>query len=191
MTVFSLLTLYALKQSHWRVPQNGDLFKLKSMVYALLAVVVVQIALGGWTSTNYAALACYGFPLCSGQLAPAVDFSDAFVLWRGLGIDYEGGVLDHPARVAIHLTHRLWAVIVFLMVIGTAIAVFKRSRLSIARNTALTLVALVIGQWILGIINVSAGLPLWAATAHNGGAALLLSATLFMLYLTYRSETPA
>ena len=67
-----------------------------------------QILLGGWTSTNYAALACPDFPTCQRSFWPDMDFKDAFVLWRGLGIDYEGGVLDHPARVAIHFTHRLW-----------------------------------------------------------------------------------
>ena len=69
----------------------------------------MQILLGGWISTNYAAVACPDFPTCQRSFWPQMDFRDAFVLWRGLGIDYEGGVLDHPARVAIHFTHRLGA----------------------------------------------------------------------------------
>ena len=75
-----------------------------------LVVLALQIALGGWTSSNYAALACPDFPTCQNSYWPHMDVKDAFVLWRGLGIDYEGGVLDHPARVAIHFVHRLGAI---------------------------------------------------------------------------------
>ena len=78
----------------------------------------LQILLGGWVSTNYAAVACPDFPTCQRSFWPQMDFRDAFVLWRGLGIDYEGGVLDHPARVAIHFTHRLGAVIAAALVLG-------------------------------------------------------------------------
>ena len=80
-----------------------------------LVVLALQIVLGGWTSSNYAALACPDFPTCQASWWPDMDFKDAFVLWRGLGIDYEGGVLDHPARVAIHFTHRLGAVVAALV----------------------------------------------------------------------------
>ena len=75
-----------------------------------LVVLAVQIMLGGWVSANYAAVACPDFPTCQRSFWPDMDFKDAFVLWRGLGIDYEGGVLDNPARVAIHVMHRLGAV---------------------------------------------------------------------------------
>ena len=76
-----------------------------------IVVLALQILLGGWVSTNYAALACPDFPTCQRSFWPEMDFKDAFVLWRGLGIDYEGGVLDHPARVAIHFVHRIGAVV--------------------------------------------------------------------------------
>ena len=76
-----------------------------------VVVLVVQILLGGWVSSNYSAVACPDFPTCQRSYWPTMDFKDAFVLWRGLGIDYEGGVLDHPARVAIHFTHRIGAII--------------------------------------------------------------------------------
>ena len=69
------------------------------------------MGLGGWTSSNYAAVACPDVPKCQAQWFPEADYKDAFVLWRGLGINYAGGVLDHPARVAIHFTHRLGAVL--------------------------------------------------------------------------------
>ena len=76
-----------------------------------LAALALQVALGGWTSSNYAALACPDLPKCQDQWIPEADYQDAFVLWRGLGINYAGGVLDHPARVAIHFTHRVGAVL--------------------------------------------------------------------------------
>ncbi len=88
--------------------------KLRRLLWIGLALLVVQIALGGWTSSNYAALSCGAdFPKCLGQWWPAHDFREAFVLWRGIGVDYEGGVLDGPARVAIQLAHRMMALLVF------------------------------------------------------------------------------
>ena len=81
---------------------------LRALGLAAAAALVLQIFLGGWTSSNYAALACPDFPTCQTQWWPALaDYKDGFVLWRGLGQSYEGGVLDHPARVAIHFAHRL------------------------------------------------------------------------------------
>ena len=76
-----------------------------------LVIAICQIALGGWVSSNYAALACVEFPKCQQSWWPAMDFENAFILWRGLGVDYEFGVLDHPARVAIHYSHRIGAVV--------------------------------------------------------------------------------
>ncbi len=80
------------------------------MLVALIAL-GIQIALGGWTSSNYAAVACPDFPKCQASWIPETDYKDAFVLWRGLGVNYEGGILQHPARVAIHYTHRLGAIV--------------------------------------------------------------------------------
>ena len=95
-----------------RLVEDGSRVRL----WATLALVALglQIFLGGWTSSNYAAVACPDFPKCQAQWFPDADYEDAFVLWRGLGINYAGGVLDHPARVAIHFTHRLGAVLATL-----------------------------------------------------------------------------
>lgn len=145
-----------------------------------LAVLVVQISLGGWTSSNYAALACPDLPGCLGQLWPKeAEFGEAFVLWRGLGINYEGGVLDAAARVAIHITHRLGALVtlVVMIVVGG-----RATRAALHAPPVVTAGWLVIGavslQMILGVSTVWFGLPLWVATAHNGGAALLLLAVI-------------
>jgi cytochrome c oxidase assembly protein subunit 15 len=145
-----------------------------------LVVLVVQIALGGWTSSNYAALACPDLPQCTGEWWPTdADFGEAFVLWRGLGINYEGGVLDAAARVAIHFTHRLGALatLVVLIVVGGR-ATRRNLYPAPVRTAGWLVIAAVSLQVILGASVVWFGLPLWLATAHNGGAALLLLAML-------------
>jgi cytochrome c oxidase assembly protein subunit 15 len=142
---------------------------------AALLVLVGQIALGGWTSSNYAALACPDLPTCNGEWWPhRADFAEGFVLWRGLGVNYEGGVLDAPARVAIHFTHRLGALVTFLVVLFTGLHFLRRGRTPDERGGGALVIAAVVLQVVLGISVVWFGLPLWVATAHNGGAALLL-----------------
>jgi heme a synthase len=145
---------------------------------ALLALVVLvcQIALGGWTSSNYAALACPDLPQCLGQWWPGqADFSEAFVLWRGLGVNYEGGVLDAAARVAIHLTHRLGALITLVVMIVVGGRSTRRDLYPTPIVVAGWLVIAAVSlQMTLGASTVWFGVPLWVATAHNGGAALLL-----------------
>jgi cytochrome c oxidase assembly protein subunit 15 len=149
---------------------------LKQMTVAALAVLTLQIALGGWTSSNYAALACPDFPTCQNSLWPDMDMKDAFILWRGLGIDYEGGVLDHPARVAIHFVHRLGAVLTALMLGFASVATIRLGPTRGVRIAGAVLGAVLVCQLILGPVMVMRALPLTLATAHNGVAALLLLA---------------
>lgn len=152
-----------------------------------LGVVAVQIGLGGWTSTNYAALACPDFPTCQGQWWPEADFAAGFVPWHGLGIDYEGGILDGPARTAIHFTHRLGALVTAGLIGALALACAwpgRDRRLRAAGGALGVLLTIQIG---LGIANVAWRLPLSVATAHNGGAALLL----LTLVITLRFVTPS
>lgn len=155
-------------------------------VVALL-VLAVQISLGGWTSANYAALACPDFPTCQARWWPNADFGEAFVLWRGLGIDYEGGVLENGARVAIHLTHRIGAVMttVFLGLLSIALILRGRGRAIVATGWAIALI--LIAQVTVGVAMVVGGLPLALATAHNGVAALLLLAVISLNRLTHKT----
>jgi cytochrome c oxidase assembly protein subunit 15 len=141
----------------------------------------VQIALGGWTSSNYAAAACPDFPTCQNAWWPHSDFRNAFVLWRGLNVNYEGGVLDNAARVAIHLTHRLGAVVTTVALALAALFVLQRRGLPGARPRAGVVLAALALQLTIGITMVLKGFPLWLATAHTAGAALLLLATLALL----------
>jgi cytochrome c oxidase assembly protein subunit 15 len=146
-----------------------------------LLVLALQISLGGWVSTNYAALACPDFPTCQLSYWPDMDYRDAFVLWRGLGIDYEGGVLDHPARVAIHYTHRLGAIVTAVVLGFLAWRASRARRSSQLRGWAAVLAVLLAVQLVLGPTMVLKALPLTLATAHNAMAALLVLATVALL----------
>src|SRR6266403_2501658 len=151
--------------------------------YALvgLAALIVQIGLGGWTSSNYAAGACPDFPTCQRSWWPQMDFRDAFVLWRGLDIDYEGGVLANPARMAIHFTHRLGALVAgsILVSLGILVATSADSRRLAAAGGLLVLAVLL--QISLGVATVHFGVPLSVATLHNAGAALLVMSMVWLL----------
>lgn len=158
---------------------------------ALIALIALgfQIALGGWTSSNYAAVACPDFPECQQSWWPEMDYADAFVLWRGLGVNYEGGVLQHPARVAIHFTHRLGAVLASIVLIWAAIATLRwRARPTRARAAAFAVLGALALQLGIGSSMVLEGFPLALATAHNAGAAVLLL-TCVMLFWSARYRT--
>jgi heme a synthase len=147
-----------------------------------LVALAVQIALGGWTSSNYAAIACPDFPTCQHAWWPAhMSFRSAFVLWHGLDVDYEGGVLASSARIAIHVTHRIGALLAAGTLILAALYVLRRRGLAPAHARAWAVLAALALQLTLGISMVVRGFPLWLATAHTAGAALLLLATLALL----------
>lgn len=147
-------------------------------VLLVMVVVSIQIVLGGWVSTNYAALACSGFPTCNGQWLPAVDLAEGFRVWRGIGVDYEGGVLDQEARVAIQLAHRWWAVVVVAAVAWLLTRLWRAEDL---RRWAVLLGGLLLIQLVVGVWNVLGGLPLAVAVAHNGLAAVLLATLVILL----------
>ena len=171
VAMLALLAYTALRLS-LHEPAPADSAKLRRMTIVGIVLVVVQIALGGWTSSNYAALACgTDFPTCLRQWWPAMDFHQAFILLRHIGVDYEGGVLDGPARTAIQLVHRIGALVVFAHVLPLAIRAMRTPAL---RNYGFAVGGLLIAQVCLGISNVVYGLPLPVAAAHNLGAALLL-----------------
>ena len=185
MATFALLAYAALRFAGVAAAdeRHADLRRLVAIGIVLLAC---QIALGGWTSANYAALACgYGpgsFPQCLGQWAPPTDFREGFVLWRGIGVNYEGGVLDMAARSAIQIAHRLGALVVFCYLGWLSVRTARRG----LRVCGLAIALALAGQVLLGISNVYFGLPLAVATAHNGVAALLLFTLLATLARTQR-----
>jgi cytochrome c oxidase assembly protein subunit 15 len=162
---------------------------VRRLAIGAMAVVLAQISLGGWTSTNYAAAACADFPTCHGSWWPDMDFDNGFVLWRGLSIDYEGGVLDAPARVAIHYSHRLGAYLTALVVLLLVAGALRRGQTAATRAAA-TAVLIALGlQVTIGMNLIWQGWPLWLGTAHNAGAALVVLAMVTLLrYLTPRTQ---
>ncbi len=176
MTTFALI-VWTWLRVHPAAILRVPLQSLRPWIVTALVLLAAQITLGGWVSTNYAALACPDFPTCQGSWWPAMDFREAFVLWRGIGVDYEGGVLDASARAAIHVIHRLGAIVLTLYLLWLAWRLYRHGAGTLA-GLMLRLLAL---QLTLGIANVVFGLPLAVATAHNGVAALLLGSVLALL----------
>jgi cytochrome c oxidase assembly protein subunit 15 len=131
--------------------------------------VVVQIILGGWVSSNYAALACYDFPSCDGTYTPNIDLQQGFNIFQSVGPNYLGGLMTNEARMAIHWVHRIGAIVVLLVVGGLVIQTVKQ-----AAVIGYALLAVLVTQITLGILNVVWVLPLLNATAHNTVGALLL-----------------
>ncbi len=179
LTTLSLLWWLALR------PERRELKAaerpLRRMTWLVLGIVIAQIALGGWTSTNYAAAACSEFPSCQGSWWPDMDYRNAFVLWRGLGVDYEGGVLDAPARVAIHYLHRIGAYVTLLAVFLLVLGVWRRGQTAALRRTGLALAIATALQALIGMNLIWQGWPLWLGTAHNAGAALVVLSLIAML----------
>ena len=171
LLTFALLTWMAWRATDMPI-RLADAKRLRVLLAIGVALLAVQIALGGWTSANYAALACANdFPKCVGQWWPPTDFREGFVLWRGIGVDYEGGVLDGQSRIAIQMAHRIMAGIVFVYL---AVLAVRLVRIPGMLAWGITLGALLLAQVGLGIANVKLGLPLHVAVMHNAGAALLL-----------------
>ncbi|MFK7954561.1 MAG: heme A synthase [Lysobacterales bacterium] len=176
MATFSLLVWQALRL---RYPgQSPKSVSLRGPLTVGLVLLLIQIALGGWTSSNYAALACTDFPTCNGEWWPGLDFAEGFTLAREVGVDYEGGVLDFTARAAIHTAHRIGAVVVtvwMLVLLGLLMMAGRGAGAAMLGGV----LALQVG---LGIANVLGSLPLAVAVAHNGGAALFLGVLVVLLH---------
>lgn len=160
--------------------------KLRVFAGLGLFVVFLQIALGGWTTSNYAALACIDFPTCHQQWLPETDFKQGFDLSQKVGPNYLGGLMDNKARTAIHLSHRVGALVV-TAVLGVLILMLWRSReLGVAgRRLAIGVAGFLVTQIGLGISNIVFALPLFVAVAHNGVGALLLLSIVTVNYYLY------
>lgn len=175
ITTLSLLFLLTARLSGQFAAMPQIASRLRRLAAIGLALVALQIALGGWVSSNYAAMACTDLPTCQGQWWPEADFANGFHLTQHIGPNYLGGKLDSTARTAIHLTHRIGALLVTLSLLTLAWQLRREGLKGLAG-----LLVLALGVQIgLGISNVVFHLPLWVAIAHNaGGAALMLTLTL-------------
>jgi cytochrome c oxidase assembly protein subunit 15 len=149
------------------------------LLLVAFALLWLQIALGGWVSTNYAVLACNEFPACQGSFWPSMDFRLGFTLWRELGAGHGDTNFTFEALTAVHYVHRLSAYLVFAVLLLLARQLYRAPGM---RTQAHWIMALVVWQLVTGVSNVVLGWPLLAAVSHTGGAAALvvvLTGTLF------------
>lgn len=146
--------------------------RTRALLWGTAALVLLQVALGGWVSTNYAVLACNTFPTCQGSWWPPMNFAQGFELWRPLGQLGDGGLLDFSALTAIHYTHRLFAYLVFAVLLLLVGWLHRAGQLAAQRRWLLALAAL---QLLTGLSNVVLDWPLVAAVLHTGGAAAMMT----------------
>jgi cytochrome c oxidase assembly protein subunit 15 len=187
-TVAALLWWLTLKTGGFLQSAKISFQQLRPWAWIALIIVALQIFLGGWTSANYASLACTHFPFCNGSLFPPMAFKEAFNFASPIGTNYQGGVLDMAARVTIHMMHRYGALVTFLFVGALSVyLIVSRSEAGL-RPIGWIILLLLLLQILLGILNVVLMLPLLVAVAHNGVAALLLLSLVTLLYKLYAVE---
>lgn len=179
--IFACLSRFRLQVSSL---QGTDLPFWRPWVRLGAIIVFLQIALGGWVSSNYAGISCIGFPQCNGVWLPELHFAKGFNLFSSLGANYQGGILDNDVRVSIQFVHRIGAVFTACYILILSGLIMMRSNSKHLKMSALILAALVVFQFILGIFNVVYLLPIKIAVAHNGVAALLLATVFSMLHFT-------
>jgi len=188
-TTLCLLFLLYLRLNPYRVP-GGDSAVRRYARFGMLGVVIltVQIALGGWTSSNYAALVCVELPICQAGWAEQLTFENSFDVVPPERETYEFGYLNHDERVTIHVMHRIGAIITTLYLIWLAFTVFSKAHTQFFKGSALALVAILTGQVLLGASNIWFSLPLSVAVSHNIVAACLM---LMLIALTYSLKRKA
>jgi heme a synthase len=184
MAILALLAWLTLSQFDYQTRPQAR--RLRVPAATAMAVLVMQIALGGWVSANYAALACPDLPLCLGEALPPMDFGNAFHVVRELGQAADGALLEREALTAIHWSHRAFALVVLLIVAWAAFKAYNFMKLLGAAIAALLAV-----QFSLGVANVAFSLPLPLAAAHNAGAALLLMALVVLNFFAFRGLRPS
>ena len=189
-TTFGLLWLLTLRLNNqrWQLEQSAvqKVKGFKGLALVALVVVATQIALGGWTTSNYAAVACPDLPTCQTEWLPAMDFSQAFNIFQAIGPNYLGGNMDNDARVAIHFSHRIGAIVTSLVLLWVSLQLFKNIAIPETKRMAVTIVSVLVLQVCLGVANIIFNFPVAVAVAHNLGGALLLLA---MITLNYRVNT--
>jgi len=181
MALLALLAWFGARQSN-PLPMAASTSSLRMPAALATMLLAIQIGLGGWVSTNYAALACTDFPLCNGMFLPPMDFANGFTLWRDLGMTAHDEYLPFDALTAIHWTHRTFAFVVFAMIAWVA---FRAMRSGGLHKSGRWLLILIMLQLLVGIATIFLQLPLLLAVLHNGIAALLL---LLMIILNHKLQ---
>lgn len=188
MLIFSFMGLLYLKVTGVKpVP----LVSFRPWIRLGLGILMLQILLGGWVSSNYAGIACLGFPTCNGHWIPQMDLVQGFSLqqmFNHMGINHQGGLLNQEARVAIQYLHRIGALVTGLYLLSLSCSLILKTPLKVIRRLATFILLLVVLQISLGVINVLYLLPLPVAVAHNGIATLLLFLMMALVFLTRKGE---
>ncbi|MEM0909584.1 MAG: COX15/CtaA family protein [Pseudomonadota bacterium] len=184
-TVLSLLFVLYLRLTPFRVSSGNPAVKNVAKFAAIgVVLLVVQIALGGWTSANYASLACTELPICEGNWTSRLNFAGAFSLPPAE--NYEYGVHNYEERMTMHVVHRIGAIVVCLYFCWLASLMWLKSGSQLLKKAVILMLTVLGIQVALGISNVVYSLPLTVATMHNAVAACLLLITVFITYTTYR-----
>jgi heme a synthase len=187
---FALLCWLTLKVFSWdQKLLDPELANFRFFSLATLLVLLIQIALGGWMSANYAALVCTQLPICEPGWLDKLVFSEAFSAPYDPSHDYEFGLLSHEARVTIHTLHRVVALILSAMLVSLVLMVLISKATHHSKLLACVLFSLLFVQVVLGLSNVIFSLPLAVAVAHNGFGALLLAAMLYFNHLAFKSNS--
>ena len=158
------------------------LVRNKTLIIIGFVLIIFQIFLGAWTSTNYAARACLDLPYCQGQLVPDVNFKEGFNLFQSIGPNYLYGQMSYEARVAIHLTHRIGAIVVFFYSLFMAFRLWSKE----TKPIIIGFLVVLFTQVFLGVNNVLSSLPLWNAVAHNIVGVMLFLSFVIMTFLGFR-----
>ena len=180
-SLFLIIFMKSLKIS------NSYAILVRNKPYIIVGFILIlgQIFLGAWTSTNYAARACLDLPYCQGQLVPDTNFKEGFNLFQTIGPNYLYGQMSYEARVAIHLTHRIGAIVVFFYSLFLAAKLWSRN----TRPIVCAFLAILFFQVFLGINNVLSSLPLWNAVAHNVVGVMLVLTFVVMTFLSFRRNS--
>ena len=182
-SIFLVIFLRSLKLQH-----NFEILKVnRHLIMIGFVLIIFQIFLGAWTSTNYAARACLDLPYCQGELMPNTNFKEAFNLFQTIGPNYLFGQMSNEARVAIHITHRIGAIVVFLYSLFLIFKLKSKETLPVLGAFG----AILFLQVFLGINNVLSHLPLWNAVAHNIFGVMLFLCMIVIMYLSYRKVDAA
>lgn len=186
--IFSLLVLFYLQENCSRI---DELNPWRNWLIAGAVLVILQIFLGGMVSTNYAGLACVGFPTCNGNWIPNLEFSQGLFIIEPINGNYEGGVLSTAIRVLIQYIHRIMGMIILSFTMMLSILLLSLTQSSRVRYLTIGFALVVISQFILGVLNVLLLLPIWTAVLHNGFAAIMLALILSMVWFSGKSKINA
>jgi cytochrome c oxidase assembly protein subunit 15 len=191
-TMLSTLWLLTLRLNNfnWRFSDRdlSRVIALRPWAVLALLIAIAQIMLGGWTTSNYAALACPDFPTCHAHWLPDMDLAAGFNVFQHIGPNYLGGTMDNLARVAIHFSHRIGALVTTIYIVWIARKLIMHGALPEMRRMALLLVGVLLAQLCLGISNIVFKFPLSVAVAHNLGGALLLLALVTLNHRVFTAQ---